>query len=76
MAQIAAAVVELIYLRAFVLQKQPEVSGKDQSSVAKRSYPVTNCLVLVGAAEMGLDVSTSWALSVDNAHGFDHPSLD
>lgn len=75
MAQIAVAVAELIYPHASVLQKQAEVPGKDQSSGTKQQHPVTNCLVAAGAAEMGLDVATSWASSVDNAHGFDHPSL-
>lgn len=75
MTQVAAAVAVLTCPHASALQKQPEPPGKGQSSETKWSYPVTNCLVAVGAAKMGLGVTISWASSVGSAHGFDHSSL-
>lgn len=74
MPRVAAAVV-LICSHASALQKHSEAPGKSQSSGTMRPYPVTKCLVAVGAAKMGLDVTTSWAPSVGSAHDFDHPSL-
>lgn len=74
MARAAAAVV-LTCPHASALQIQSESPGKGHSSETMLSYPVTNCLVAVGAAKTGLDVTTSWAPSVGSGHDFDHPSL-